>query len=134
MKYLLDTNIISALFKNNNNVASKIQAALFSGDSIGIDAMVYYEIYRGLLAVKSSSKIAKFNAFCSAYGVVLLDRLSIFDQASLIYATLKQKGQLIGDADILIAALAMSDNFVLVTDNVVHFNKIPNLRLENWIP
>jgi tRNA(fMet)-specific endonuclease VapC len=126
-------NIISALFKNNINVASRIQAALFKGDNIGIDAMVYYEIYRGLLAVNATSKMSQFGRFCNTYGVVLYDRLNIFEQASLVYATLTQGGQLIGDSDILIAALAISGNYVLVTDNVAHFSRVPGLKFENWL-
>jgi tRNA(fMet)-specific endonuclease VapC len=34
---------------------------------------------------------------------------------------------------LLIAATALSGNYILVTDNIKHFQRITNLRLENWI-
>jgi predicted nucleic acid-binding protein len=39
---------------------------------------------------------------------------------------------LIGDADILIAASALTNNLVLSTNNVAHFARIPELRIDNW--
>ncbi len=38
----------------------------------------------------------------------------------------------IDDFDLLIAATALTKNFVLVTNNEKHFNKIEGLPIENW--
>jgi predicted nucleic acid-binding protein len=42
-----------------------------------------------------------------------------------------------GDADILIASIACIGNFIVVTNNILHFNfiqeVIPDLRIENWL-
>jgi predicted nucleic acid-binding protein len=40
---------------------------------------------------------------------------------------------LIGDADILIAATAIVADCALVTNNERHFNRIQDLRVENWL-
>ena len=40
---------------------------------------------------------------------------------------------MIDEFDLLIAATALSGNYILVTDNIKHFQRITNLRLENWI-
>ena len=42
---------------------------------------------------------------------------------------LRQAGTLIGDADTLIAVTALHHDLTLVTGNVRHFNRIPNLVL-----
>jgi len=55
-----------------------------------------------------------------------------WDIAVGIYIDLKQKGQLIGDADILIAAYCMSKNYTLVTRNERDFRRIANLKFVNW--
>ena len=47
-------------------------------------------------------------------------------------ARLRMLGQPIADLDLLIAAIALAEDAVLVTDNLKHFEKIPGLRLENW--
>jgi tRNA(fMet)-specific endonuclease VapC len=54
-------------------------------------------------------------------------------QAAGIYAELYQRGALIGDADILIAASAMVHGMALVTNNEEHFRRINGLHVENWL-
>jgi predicted nucleic acid-binding protein len=53
-------------------------------------------------------------------------------QAADLYALLYQTGQLISDADILIAATALKHDLVRVTENVNHFQRIPGLVIERW--
>lgn len=55
------------------------------------------------------------------------------DKAAQIYSELKQKGELVDDADIFIAAMCLENNYVLVTNNVRHFNRVSGLSIENWI-
>jgi tRNA(fMet)-specific endonuclease VapC len=47
-------------------------------------------------------------------------------------ARLRKLGQPIADLDLLIASIALDEDAVLVTDNIKHFDKIPELKLENW--
>jgi tRNA(fMet)-specific endonuclease VapC len=35
--------------------------------------------------------------------------------------------------DLMIAAHALAENAVLVTNNLREFSRVPNLRLENWM-
>jgi tRNA(fMet)-specific endonuclease VapC len=50
----------------------------------------------------------------------------------MIKADLKRQGNIILDADIMIAAIAIANKLTLVTNNEKHFIRIPNLSLENW--
>ncbi len=50
-----------------------------------------------------------------------------------IRANLEQYGTPIGDADIRIAAIAIADGLTVVTGNVRHFQRISDLRVENWL-
>jgi len=50
-----------------------------------------------------------------------------------IYADLKKKGELINDADILIAGIVKAHNATLVTNNVKHFSRVQGLQIENWL-
>ncbi|MGE0134562.1 MAG: PIN domain-containing protein, partial [Dehalococcoidia bacterium] len=50
-----------------------------------------------------------------------------------IRAHLEQQGTPIGDADMRIAAIALSNNLVVVTGNVRHFERVPSLSVENWL-
>lgn len=133
MNYVLDTNIITTLMKNNRNIKNKLQKSILSGNEILINGISYYEIRRGLLAANAPRKLSVFNNICKQLGMVLLDSLSIFDKASEIYADLKQRGKLIEDADILIAAVALEKEYILISDNSKHFQRINNISLENWM-
>ena len=64
--------------------------------------------------------------------IITLDR-EIIDKASRIYADLKRRGELVEDADILIAASCPVEGMILVTDNEEHFRRIENLEVENWV-
>jgi predicted nucleic acid-binding protein len=54
---------------------------------------------------------------------------SIFERFARLRGQLRQRGRLIGDLDLLIAATALEHDLVLVTRNRRHFDRIPDLRL-----
>jgi len=130
--YLIDTNIVSALLKDNQDVAAKLKEAVIRGEEVVLNGVTYYEVKRGLLASGASHKLSKFLYFCREFGVVWLDSQDVFDEASEIYADLKRTGSLIEDADILIAAVARVGNFILVTDDQ-HFQKVAGIETRNWL-
>ncbi len=132
MRYIIDTNIITAIMKNNEKVKRRAQEAILTGDDVFINGISYYEIKRGLLAKDARKQLLFFDKLCKEYGLILLDNQSIFDRAAEIYAELQQKGELIEDADILIASIADTRNFTLVSDDS-DFDKIQGLRVENWL-
>ena len=47
-------------------------------------------------------------------------------------AILEDKGQMIGEFDLLIGSCAVHNNLVMVTSNLKHFDHIPNITLEDW--
>ena len=50
-----------------------------------------------------------------------------------IKAALEKQGEIIGENDIHIAAHAISQGLILVSNNLKEFRKVPNLALENWV-
>ena len=130
--YLIDTNIITALLKNNTMVIAAMENAVIKGDQIFINGISYYEIKRGLLAIGANSKIAQFERFCDEFSTIWLGERRIFDQAADIYLSLRKAGKLVEDADILIAATAIVFDLILVS-NDSDFRKITHLKLENWL-
>ncbi len=51
-----------------------------------------------------------------------------------VRALLRGRGQMIADLDLAIAATALAHCFTLVTHNNRHFNRVPGLALEDWMP
>ena len=67
----------------------------------------------------------------------LLKVLSFDEDAAKEYgrirAQLQRKGTTLSEPDIRISAICLSNNAVLITGNVKHFDRIKGLRVENWI-
>jgi predicted nucleic acid-binding protein len=80
----------------------------------------------------NESKLTSFKELMDKSEIITLD-IEITDIASEIYAELTRRGELIEDADILIAASCMVKGMVLVTDNEEHFRRIEKLEIENWL-
>lgn len=127
-KYLVDTNIISYYLKGIEGLKEKISSNI---DLLAISIISYYEIVSGLQSINANRRITEFKNFCGLIDIINLDKASI-SASCKIYAALKKSGRLIDDIDILIAGIALSNNLVMVTDNIEHFRRIEGLKVENW--
>lgn len=131
MGYLLDTNIVSAIIQGNSSVATKFLERSIAMP-VAISAVTYFECRRGLLANKSLKKIKAFADFCQLVEILPVTYPEIVEIASEIYADLRSRGCLIQDADILIAATAIAQHWILVS-NDSDLSHVQKLRLENWL-
>ena len=127
-----DTNIMTAFFKGNPKVVRKMTAYQKTFGQLKLNILTYYELLRGYKDLGSTQKLQHFRTFTSRCEILGIDT-TVMETASDIYVSLKQSGQPIGDADILIAAIAMVNDLVLVTDNIKHFTRISGLQIENWL-
>ena len=50
-----------------------------------------------------------------------------------VRAELENRGTPIGDADVRIASIALVRGLIVVTGNTRHFERVPNLTVENWM-
>ncbi|GHV11378.1 twitching motility protein PilT [Spirochaetia bacterium] len=130
--YSLDTNIISYFLRKDSRIINKIDTILMRNDRIIISNIVYYEIRRGLLSNFAPRKTATFNQFCNVHEVGTTDKETT-EIAASVYSKLQKKGELIEDADILIASFCLRNDFIFVTNNVQHFKNIDGLKIENWV-
>jgi tRNA(fMet)-specific endonuclease VapC len=128
---LLDTDILSELFKGNDLVRANAATYLQNFGRLTISHITKYEILKGLKAKKALKQIEAFNKFCSLNEILPITD-PVVEKAADIYATLREKGKPISDADILVAAIALINNLALVTNNTAHFTNIEELRLSNW--
>jgi tRNA(fMet)-specific endonuclease VapC len=129
---LLDTDILSAMMRNNLLVRAKGQSYLDRHGRFTFSIITRYEILRGLKVRQALKQTVFFDKFCSRCTILpITDKVVMV--ASDIYADLHRRGELIGDADILIAASALVNGFGLVTNNVHHYGRIKELMVENWL-
>ncbi|RMF90188.1 MAG: type II toxin-antitoxin system VapC family toxin [Nitrospinota bacterium] len=130
--YLLATNIVTAHLKKHPLVKQRIRDAEAAGRLVMLNAVTYYEIRRGLLFAGAQRQLRAFDKLWQALGIVMIDH-AVLDKAAELYVELRRAGQLIEDADILIAAIAVVHNLTLVTNNTGHFSRIADLHVEDWL-
>jgi predicted nucleic acid-binding protein len=128
----LDTNIITAFLKNDLRVVQRVSDCLELFEKLTINIISYYEILRGLKDLGNEEKLKWFEGFIQENELVSI-RKDTVEKAAEIYVYLKKEGNLIEDADILMASTAIVEDLVLITNNIKHFKRVKGLRVDNWI-
>ena len=129
---LLDTDILSEVLKQrDNNVLQAARVYLGEWRRFTVSVLTRYEILRGLRAKSAVHQELAFDALCRLSQMLPLTA-PIAVRAAAIYADLQLRGGLIGDADILIAAMALEHGLAIATGNIAHFERIPGLQVVNW--
>lgn len=131
LRYLLDTNIISDLVRRPAGMAAT-RIAEVGEDSICTSIVVAAELRYG--AVKSDSKQLSERV---ALLLSALEVLPLEPPADQHYAEVRhhlaRQGIPIGPNDLLIAAHALAADLTLVTANTREFERVPSLRVDNWL-
>ena len=99
--------------------------------AVYISGVTYFEIRRGLLAKKAIAQMRRFENLSRLFQIVLLDDLTIFEQAAAIHADLRKRGRPIQTEDILIAATGIVKGLTVVSrDRDLRW--ISGLKWESW--
>jgi tRNA(fMet)-specific endonuclease VapC len=130
MAYLIDSDIIIYSLKKDK----RVQANFLINEKIPkfISIITYGELLYG---AKKSERIEKNLA--EVYRIKILFPIIEIDLPIIeVFSDLKAKysktGIVIDDFDLLIASTALAHNQILVTNNTRHFEKIAEIKLENW--
>ena len=129
--YMLDTNIcIYLINEKSEDLALKI--ATIPNEQICISAITHAELEFGVAKSQRPDKnIRALTKFLATITVLPFDSKAS-EQYGIIRASLERVGQVIGQMDMLIAAHAKSNNFTVVTNNVKEFERVHNLKIEDW--
>ena len=118
--------------RKNPTALNRARTYLADHRQFTISLVTRFEILRGLKAKRATAQLAAFDAFCGNNEVLPITD-GVIVRAADIYADLHGRGQLIPDADILIAATAIENALVLATNNLRDFGRIAGLRIDNWL-
>lgn len=130
-QYLLDTNVLSELVRRpRGTVAQKI--AEVGEETVCTSIMVSSELRFGAMKSRSAKLRHQVEAVLSALNVLPLSPPADCHYAELRHV-LETAGTPIGPNDMLIAAQARSLDLSLVTANVDEFQRVPKLRVVNWL-
>lgn len=131
-QYLLDTNIcIYIINKRPPEVFDRFRSIKLM--QLHIPTIVIFELYFGLEKNQSHRRNAAFLENFIAPLTVTGFSIEAAKCAAKIRYQLRKKGTPIGAYDIQIAAIAMTEGLVLLTNNTKEFERIEGLKLENWV-
>jgi tRNA(fMet)-specific endonuclease VapC len=128
--YLLDTDTIVFSLRGQPVVVENLRKHL--NDPIKLSVISCMELYYG--AYKShavASNVAKVKTLEDE-----LDVIPMGSESAEIFGMLKSKmetaGNRLDDFDLAIAACALTNNLILVTHNIKHFQRIEGLKVTDW--
>lgn len=130
MSYLIDTDILIYSLKGREIV----QKRFIENEKIpkSISVVTYGELLYGAKKSTNSEKnLAVVYRIKELFSIIDVDK-AVMETFSDLKVKMQKIGTVIDDMDLLIAATALTMNFILVTNNEKHFRKIAGLRLENW--
>lgn len=123
-KYLLDTNIVIALFADESDVVGKIRKM----EKIFIPSIVIGELYYGVeKSSRAKENCERIKEFSSDNAVLNCDKETAGFYGK-IKNGLRKKGRPIPENDIWIAAIAFQYNLTLITRDE-HFKEIEDLKM-----
>ncbi|MBD2501896.1 type II toxin-antitoxin system VapC family toxin [Anabaena azotica] len=130
MTYLLDTDTCIYWLRDRFSVRAKVRE--IGWNQIVICVITAAELYYGAYnSSRVQENLTLAEEFIKNLPVIPLSNNSIKIFGEL-KTELRKSGQPIGDFDLLIASVALTESYILVTNNTRHYSRINGLKLENW--
>jgi len=131
MEFLLDTDsCVYVLSGREPRVSRRLQAIRDS--DVAISTVTRAEMYSGAArSDRPTPTRAEQDRFFARFASLPFDDAAA-DVYGRIDGLLKSRGMSIGPLDTQIAAIALVHNLTLVTHNIQHFDRVPNLTIEDW--
>ena len=129
---LLDTNICIYIIKRRPpEVLGRFQN--FSLGEIALSSITVAELY---FVAYNSAQVEK-NLAVVEHFLIPFEIVDFDSEAAIEYAKIKSdlrgRGEIIGELDMQIAAIAMANRMTVVTNNLKEFERVDGLSVENWV-
>ena len=132
LRYLLDTNICIYIAKQRPPSVTQRFAKLAIG-SVGMSLITWGELRYG--AEKSQQRVQALDTLERLQALIPVIELggAVGECYGTIRAQLERAGTPIGNNDLWIAAHALALKVTLVSNNTREFERVPKLKLDNWV-
>ena len=128
---LLDTNICIYIINAKPPAVLKRFRQYRMGD-IGLCSVVAAELAFGVAKSDSARNRQALEMFLAPLIILPFDTAAVWVYGDL-RANLERRGTPIGSLDTMIAAHALSQQALLISNNTREFSKVPDLQLDNWV-
>lgn len=124
--HLIDSDVLINFLKGEKKAVKTIKK--LKNESFCISIISVGEILEGLLETKNKKKLIQFQELLKTITIINID-FPIIEKFAFIRKSLRQKGLLIDNFDLLITATCLTHNLTLITNNIFHFKRIPELKI-----
>jgi len=129
---LLDTNICIYIIKHHPpEVLRRFER--FGLGELAICSITVAELYFGAYhSAQIDRNLTVVEHFLVPFEMIDFDTKAAIEYAK-IKSQLRRRGEIIGELDMQIAAIALANDMTVVTNNLKEFSRVEGLRLENWV-
>lgn len=131
-RYLLDTNICIYIAKHKP-AAVRERFSRHDSRDLAISVVTLGELRYGAEKSQAREQALAVIATLGRRACVCELPVTAGEHYGRIRAELQRTGQVIGNNDLWLAAHALAEGWVLVTNNTREFERVPGLRVENWV-
>ena len=128
-RYLLDTNICIYFIKGLYRLDKKIEKV--GEQNCFISEITVAELKYGVENSNTSETMRPIvEAFIPKFAIIpIFGALDIYAKEK---ASLRRRGLMVDDFDILIGATAIANDMTMVTNNVSHLGRLSGIDIEDW--
>jgi predicted nucleic acid-binding protein len=131
--YCFDTDVVSATMRRDPPLHLVRRLAVVPVAEQFTTSITLGELIYGAARKGSDELVDRVReVVLSGLPVLAFDRAAA-EVYGRIRARLEREGRRLAEPDLRIAAIALARDLTLVTGNVRHFRRVPELRVENWL-
>ena len=131
--YSLDTNILSYFIRGRHPSLNTRVLKAIDRQEAGVSAIVRAETRFGQSRMPLDDKRRRTIDLLLGQLPTMAWTAAAADAYGPLKTSLQNNGQPVGELDTLIGAHALAEGLILVTHNTRHFERIPGLKLEDWM-
>ena len=132
-RYLLDTNVLIEIIHGNRTVINHVLAVGTKACAVSVISVheLYFGAYHAPTEKYFFQEMDRIKLLLSRFEILPLPDTP--DDYGRIKTTLRNHGQIVDEFDMVIAAHALAEGLTVVTDNIKHFENMPDVKVENWL-
>ncbi len=129
--YCLDTDFLAAVLRAEPEALRFAEGLEARNEELGTTPVTIAELFKGAALFGDEEKAEAVEGLLNNLDLLGFDAHAA-KLAGTLLAAAKKKGLPLGDFDTVIGAIALRHEATLVTRNLKHFGRIPNLKIVEW--
>src|SRR3989344_7520752 len=128
---ILDSDILAGILRKNTDAIKKYEEIQKNENILTTVLNAQEMLFGALISEKSEENFKASKELLNELNILLYDQKSMIESVK-IQAYLEKTGNHIGLIDEIVAGICTANKATIITRNVEHFSRVPNLEVEKW--